>query len=179
MQSIYDRFIPHIPEGGRILDAGCGSGRDTHYFSTQGFEVTAFDASASLVARARKYTQQDIQVLSFLDLKYQAEFDGIWSCASLLHVPDAEWPQVLDCLANALKPGGVWYMSFKLGDQSRMKDGRFFRDHTEDSLLGAISFRPDLSMEKTWKTGDLREGRAKEMWLNALILRSISTERVP
>lgn len=53
MQSLYDKFLPHLAAGSHILDAGCGSGRDSRYFLQQGFEVTALDASWPLVLHAR------------------------------------------------------------------------------------------------------------------------------
>ena len=53
MQDIYNKFLPYIPEKGKILDAGCGSGRDIKAFSKLGYQVTAFDASIEMVLKAK------------------------------------------------------------------------------------------------------------------------------
>ena len=56
MSYIYQKFLPLLKNGEHILDAGCGSGRDTYFFLKHGFQVTAFDASEALVSKAREYT---------------------------------------------------------------------------------------------------------------------------
>ena len=59
MTPLYDRFLPLIPAGGHILDAGCGSGRDARYFLDRGYRITAFDASSELAALATEYSRQE------------------------------------------------------------------------------------------------------------------------
>jgi 2-polyprenyl-3-methyl-5-hydroxy-6-metoxy-1,4-benzoquinol methylase len=75
--------------GGRILDAGCGPGRDALAFAERGYELIAFDASTAMVrvARERVGSRIVVHLMRFEDLNGQSEFDGIWACASLLHVP--------------------------------------------------------------------------------------------
>lgn len=171
MDDIYNRFVPLIPSGGHILDAGCGSGRDALFFAKQNFEVTAFDASAELVKKAQAYTNMPIGHRRFEDVSEQAVYDAIWTCASLLHVEDQDWSKVLNALTNALKPQSVWYMSFKLGTESRWKDGRFFKDHNESTLEAHLARRDDLVLVETWRTSDQRPNRAAEQWLNAIVRR--------
>jgi 2-polyprenyl-3-methyl-5-hydroxy-6-metoxy-1,4-benzoquinol methylase len=117
MSALYERFLQHLPPGGRILDAGCGVGRDALAFAERGYSVTAFDASAEMVrlARERVGSRAEVLHMRFEDVASQEEFDGIWACASLLHVPAADFPSVAARLAWALRPRGAWYMSFKLG----------------------------------------------------------------
>ena len=93
---LYDRFLHHVRPGGRILDAGCGVGRDTIAFVDRGYEVIAFDASNEMVRRARNYigSRATVHFMRFEDLVWRAEFDGIWACASLLHVPSADFAEV-------------------------------------------------------------------------------------
>ncbi len=168
MDSLYARFLPQIPPGGHILDAGCGSGRDTLAFLQAGYRVTAFDASPTLAALAERLTGQPVQVLRFQDLAWQRGFDGIWACASLLHVPAADLPEALGRLALALRPGGVLYASFKYGQDSREHRGRRFTDLDEARLRTLLGQVPGLTERETWVTEDLRPGRAAERWLNTL-----------
>lgn len=169
MDSLYARFLPHIPPGGYILDAGCGSGRDTLAFLQKGYHVTAFDASSTLATLAERHTGQPVQVLRFQDLAWRREFDGIWACASLLHVPAADLPEALGRLALALRLGGVLYASFKYGRGEREHGGRRFTDIDEAGLRALLAQVPGLTELETWVTEDLRPGRAAEPWLNTLL----------
>jgi SAM-dependent methyltransferase len=169
MAPVYARFLPHLPVGGRILDAGCGSGRDTRAFLDRGYTVTAFDASAELAALAAAHVGQPVQVLRFQDLEWTQAFDGIWACASLLHVPATELPEVLRRLTRALRPGGVLYASFKYGSGEREHHGRRFTDLDEAGLATLLSQVQGLTGLDTWTTGDRRPGRESERWLNALL----------
>jgi 2-polyprenyl-3-methyl-5-hydroxy-6-metoxy-1,4-benzoquinol methylase len=169
MDSLYARFLPQIPPGGHILDAGCGSGRDTLAFLHEGYRVTAFDASPTLAALAEHHTGQPVQVRRFQDLAWRREFDGIWACASLLHVPAAELPEVLGRLALALRPGGILYASFKFGRGERDHRGRRFTDLDEAGLRTLLGQVPGLTELETWASEDLRPGRAAEGWLNTLL----------
>jgi len=169
MDSLYARFLPHIPPGGHILDAGCGSGRDTLAFLQKGYRVTAFDASPTLAALAEHHTGQPVQVLRLQDLEWSLTFDGIWACASLLHVPAADSPNALGRLAGALRPGGVLYASFKYGSSEREHQGRRFSDLDETCLRTLLGQVPGLTELETWITEDLRPGRAAERWLNTLL----------
>jgi len=172
MSPLYGRFLRHLPAGGRILDAGCGVGRDALAFAERGFMVVGFDASAEMarLARERVRNLAEIRHMRFEDVAWQEEFDGIWACASLLHVSPATFPDVASRLANALRPGGAWYMSFKLGDGERTVAGRLFVDHTAESLRATLSDLP-LEMAETWMSEDVRPSRGGERWLNAVALR--------
>lgn len=169
MSALYAEFLPHVTEHGHILDAGCGSARDAAYFKQQGFTVSAFDASAELAALASSYLQQPVDVKTFQQLDCVNKYDAIWCCASLLHVPKAELPQVFLNLQNALKPNGVLYVSFKYGDTERVHNGRVFTDLTENGLTALIDQHTQLKIIKQWQSVDQRPGRESEVWLNALI----------
>src|SRR4051794_36327791 len=95
LRAVYDRFLKQLSPGAQILDAGCGSGRDTKIFSDRGFRVTAIDASAELARLAQSFTGRRCEVLRFQDMEFREEFDGIWACASLLHIPKGEMIDVL------------------------------------------------------------------------------------
>ncbi|WP_024604318.1 MULTISPECIES: class I SAM-dependent methyltransferase [unclassified Pseudoalteromonas] len=168
MSVLYAEFLPHVTEHGHILDAGCGSARDAAYFKQQGFTVSAFDASPELAAIASSYLQQPVDVKTFQQLDCVNKYDAIWCCASLLHVPKAELPQVFLNLQNALKPNGVLYVSFKYGDTERVHNGREFTDLNENSLTHLLS-HTQLKAIKQWQSVDKRPERESEVWLNALI----------
>jgi len=105
-------------------------------------------------------------------MTWQEGFDGIWACASLLHVPEAELPDVMQRLRNALKPRGILYASFKYGRGERKHQGRLFTDLDEPGLAALLRQVPGLEEVETWITGDLRPGREAERWLNALLRRT-------
>ena len=172
MSALYAEFLPLIPKHGHILDAGCGSARDAMYFKQQGFTVSAFDASPELAKLASNYLQQAVEVKTFQQLNCTNKYDGIWCCASLLHVPKVELPQVFLKLQNALKPNGVLYVSFKYGTQERVHNGREFTDLNEDGLTALIAHHTELKTLKQWQTVDQRPERESEVWLNALLTRS-------
>ena len=172
MSALYSEFLPYVVQNGHVLDAGCGSARDVAYFKSQGFSVSAFDASPALAELASSYLQQPVEVKTFQELECVNTYDGIWCCASLLHVPKAELPQVFLNLQNALKPHGVLYVSFKYGTQERVHNGREFTDLTEQLLSNLLNQHTQLSIVKHWQSVDQRPGRESEVWLNALITHS-------
>ncbi len=199
MSALYRPFIRELLPGARILDAGCGSGRDVRAFSDMGFVVEAFDASAELVALARQFSGSAVAQKRFQEVDAVETYDGIWCCASLLHISEAELPDVMTRLAIALKPNGIWYLSFKYGRGEREKDGRRFTDmdvaglqklidgvnaHGAQTLAenkplttteaGARENRFALEAKHIWQTGDLRVGRSDEIWLNAILRKTLS-----
>lgn len=168
MASLYTPFLERVTPQGKILDAGCGSGRDSKAFKALGFDVEAFDATPEMVALASKHAGIVVRQLTFAELIEQERYDGIWCCASLLHVPVAELPDAMQRLAVALKPGGAWYVSFKYGSGEREKEGRHFTDLNEKALEALVSQLPDIEVVAMWQTQDKRPER-NETWLNALM----------
>jgi SAM-dependent methyltransferase len=177
MVPLYARFLPYVPAGGRILDAGCGSGRDALAFRQRGYLVDAFDASPELASLASAHAGIPIKVLDFLSLSTEATYDGVWACASLLHVAAADQPQAWAGLWLALKPCGVVYASYKLGDESQAPErvdelGRPFTDATEARLASWLQGLVEVAQVETWITGDQRPGQS-QAWLNVLVARRL------
>ena len=168
MTLIYSRFEKYLQKEAKILDAGCGSGRDTKYFLSQGYTVLAIDASKEMVKYASAFTGVHIEQQLFQDIAYQNEFDGIWSCASLLHVPRKDIHIVFNKFIKALKTDAIWYMSFKYGENERTKDNRLFNDYTEKSLSELLSQYKQLEMMELWLTDDKRPNR-DDKWINILV----------
>lgn len=162
-----DKFETYVSDGSRILDAGCGSGRDSKAFIQHGFSVVAFDASREMRKAASELIGQEVWQMKFEELSFDEEFDGIWACASLLHVSYEELPGVMKKLKKALKPKGVIYVSFKYGDGKMTKGERTFSNFTEttvEKLLNDTGFE----MIESGITGDVRKGRGDEKWINAI-----------
>jgi 2-polyprenyl-3-methyl-5-hydroxy-6-metoxy-1,4-benzoquinol methylase len=172
MSNIYQHFTKDLPANALILDAGCGSGRDSKAFIEMGYQVEAFDASSEIVKLAFKHTGLDVKHAVFDDVTAIDKYDAIWCCASLLHVPEDDLPTTLAKLAAALKPNGIWYLSFKYGDVQREKDGRLFTDINEDRLATLVSDIPHVEVKRTWITEDNRPER-NEIWLNAVLKKII------
>jgi len=136
-----------VPEGARILDAGCGSGRDAKRFLEMGYEVTAFDASGELCALASRHVGRPVLRMRFDEVRFEDEFDGVWACASLLHVPRREMDGALARLSRSLKPGGVFYASFRYREGEVIhEDGRHFADCTEEAFREHLRGRPELGL---------------------------------
>lgn len=85
LSPLYKRFLAHLPAHARILDAGCGSGRDSMAFNRLGHDVVATDASPAMVRHASRALGQEVLHLRHEDIRFEEAFDGIWSNASLLH----------------------------------------------------------------------------------------------
>lgn len=172
---IQDMFLEYIPVQGKILDFGCGSGRDTKYFLEKGYEVDATDGSEELCKIASDYTGISVQHMLFEELDAVAEYDGIWACASILHVGKKQLPDIFSKMTTALKVNGALYASFKYGDFEGVKNGRYFTYLTKESFNELVKSVPDLTMEKIWISSDVRAGREEERWMN-LILKKHQTD---
>ena len=165
-------FLKELKAGATILDFGCGSGRDSKYFLDKGFKVMALDGSAKLCRIAEEKIGIPVLQMDFNDFDEQDMYDGIWACSSILHLPKQELKNVMVRMEKALRDDGIIYTSFKYGDYSGMRNGRFFTDFTEDSFNEFISDADQLVTEKMWINADVREGRQDEKWLN-VILRTV------
>lgn len=201
MSEMRGRFLRYVQPDGLILDAGCGSGRDSKYFLEHGYRVVAMDASEEICRLASEYLGQAVECRRFEEIAEKEIYDGIWACASLLHVPYVELPETIAKLGEALVDGGVLYASFKYGGEEKIRrgekkqseqvegvfgkeeseekeereaGGRYFTDLTEEEWKKVLAeaekymrgFR--IEMVECFVTGDVREGRGEEKWLNVV-----------
>ena len=170
--ALYKEFLENIPVGGSILDLGCGSGRDSLYFMNNGYNVTLIDGSSELAKEASQLLNHNVIVSRFEELKLEGKYDGIWACASLLHVNREDIVSVLKKLAHNLKDGAVFYLSFKYGENEYIDDnGRYFNCYTDETFKAMIKEIKDFRIKDIYKTGDTLGGREGILWLNILLQR--------
>ncbi len=172
--SVQERFLKLIPAGGRLLDFGCGAGRDTKYFLEKGYQVDAVDGSGNLCEIAGAYTGIQVRQMLFSELSAVDLYDGIWACSSILHLPKKELPDVFNRMKRALKKSGYLYTSFKYGEFEGYRNERYFTDFTEESFGDFLSGITGIQRMDEWVTADVRPGRGDEKWLN-LILQKIES----
>lgn len=166
---VQNRFLDLLPGGAFILDFGCGSGRDSKYFLDKGYVVTAIDGSEELCKIASDIIGQPVRHMLFQELDEENVYDGIWACASILHLPKEDLRSVFEKMTDALKPEGILYASFKYGTFEGMRNGRYFCDFTEETFAEFFSRMKHLTMLEEWISADVRKGRENEQWLNLLL----------
>lgn len=169
MREIYELFLKYLPPGAKILDLGCGSGRDTKYFLQAGYDVVAVDGSIEMVKLSTEFTGKQTLHLTFDEINFNEEFDGVWACASLLHVPRNKIDSIFKKIYLALKKGGVFYSSYKYGNKEEIKDGRFFNNYDELSFNELLKNHPYFALLEMKVTYDVRKGRENEKWLNVVL----------
>lgn len=167
-----NHFLNLLPLNACILDFGCGSGRDAKWFMNRGCHVDAMDGSAEMCKAASAYTGLPVKQMLFQDLDSSDRYDGIWACASILHLPKKELKIVMKKMSTALKSGGILYCSFKYGTYEGLRRGRYFTDFTEETFLEFVKNMGLLEIEEQWVTSDVRSGREGEKWLNIIIRKS-------
>ena len=171
MGVVYERFLPLIPPGGRILDAGCGSGRDALAFKQRGYVVHAFDASPVLAARASEVLGQKVETARLETFQCSQSFDGIWACASLLHVPWTGLPGAMNNLSGCLKLSGHMYASFKYGEGDRQQGSRRFTDMNTARFREVLGKTLGLVLKDEWTSDDQRTDHTQEKWFNVILER--------
>ena len=166
-----NRFLKLLPQQAYILDFGCGSGRDAKAFLEAGYNVDAVDGSFKLCEAATKYTGIPVKQMRFEDLDANGRYDGIWACASILHLPKPELSEIIKKIAAALKPNGILYTSFKYGDFEGERGKRYYTDFTEETVKEFWNKLPFIPIIETWITRDVRPGNEEERWINLLATR--------
>lgn len=183
LSDIYKSFLhPHLPRGGKILDAGCGVGRDTRFFIEQGFVVISFDASERMTEKCNLYPHAYCARKSFSEIDFKEEFDGVWCCASILHLPLEDAKYAFKRLVTAVKPNGVIFLSVKAGHGTEItKDGRFYQYYNESDLQHLYSQDPrvDETPINIWRTSSANADSPEKQqeWVNILLRRKESAHK--
>ena len=172
LSRIHDRFLAHVRPGGLILDVGSGAGRDTLAFLERGFEVEAIEPSSELAAATEEFTGIAPRRIRVQELCEVNKFDGIWACASLIHVPHGELQDAVHRIAIAAKPSAPIYISFKLGVGERTApDGRTFSDLDEVGLRTLVDQIDCLTIDECWISDGEGIARGRNRWINAILVR--------
>jgi ubiquinone/menaquinone biosynthesis C-methylase UbiE len=136
----------HVGRSGRILDIGCGTGRDMAFFESQGIAVTGLDLSSGMLAYARQQMRGGLALMNMCQIGFrEAAFDGVWSCASLLHIPKQAAPTALQEMQRILKPGGMLVLTIQEGNSESWDEGyvagvkRFFARYPADVMKGLLT----------------------------------------
>ncbi|EAQ30518.1 hypothetical protein NAP1_07060 [Erythrobacter sp. NAP1] len=139
-----DRFLDRLGSGARVLELGCGTGRDAARMIERGFAVDATDGTAAMVAKANERHGVNARQMRFEELAASAEYDAIWAHACLMHVPTDALSDIVGAIHTALVPGGLHFASYKRGDDEFRDDrGRFNSRVTQgyvEELYSAAGF---------------------------------------
>ena len=170
IREIRERFTTLLAPGDRILDFGCGSGRDTKAFLDAGFNVTATDGSLEMCEYAEMLTGISVRNELFQDLADVNAYDGIWACSSILHLPKKQLAEVFARMARALCPHGIVYTSFRHGKFEGVQNGRYFTDFTKPALRDFLAnTAPEFTLKQLWSTIDVRPSKKGVFWLNVIL----------
>jgi SAM-dependent methyltransferase len=173
MSHLYGPFLDSLPANAKILDVGCGPGRDLKYFENLGFKVVGIDPSAEMVRLAKEFSNANVIQGKIEDVNFDNEFDGIWACASLLHIPSANLPDVFAKISTLLKLNGAFFCCFKLGQfEGIREDGRYFTYLNDESLTKLVSQVHGLVIQKIWVSNDARDDKSVS-WINCLMIKEI------
>lgn len=171
----YNFFESHFNENTKtIMDLGFGSGRDSLYFKSKGYIVYSIDPSKEFCDNAKKLGISNVYQITAQNIDFVDTFDGIWACASLLHIPSKELNEVFKRCSKSLKVNGVMYVSFKYGNFEGERNGRFFLDLDEASLRSYL-IDTNLEVIDTLTTEDVRPDKTTK-WLNAILRKTNSEE---
>lgn len=168
-----EHFAAGLAPGARILELGCGGGQDSAEMLRRGFDLVPTDGSPELARQAAERLGREVRILLFEDLDEVAAYDGVWAHACLLHAPRAALPGIIDRIHAALRPGGIFYASFKAGEaEGRDSFGRYFNYPSAAELRDAYRADErwqDLKIEEEMGSG---YDRMATRWLHALAIKA-------
>ncbi len=169
MSEQYQRFRLLLKKGAKILDVGSGSGRDACYFQKQGYQVTALEPSKNLCREIRKVFSGEIVCSNIQNYRPTERYDGIWACASLIHLQEEEVLQFFEKIDQYLDDNGIIYISGKNGiSTGEVEEGRFFLEFTEQLVEKILTVNKKLKLEQLWYTEDA-SGRKGFWWMNVIL----------
>lgn len=165
-------FLDRLPEGARILELGCGGGRDSAAMIERGFDVDPTDGVPAMAARAAERLGRPVRQLRFEQLVADSEYDAVWANASLLHVPRSAIVETLARIHRALRPRGLHFASYKAGGgEARDRFGRYFNYPSAEKLRAWYETAGD------WTAIEIEAGKGggydgvEGPWLSATLTR--------
>ncbi len=169
MSLMYQFFESHLNKPNAIiLDLGFGSGRDFEYFVSKGYEVYGLDPVEKFCDLLKEKGFTNIFCQEANEMTFKDKFDGIWACASLLHINRENLSNAFKKCALALKKDGIMYCSFKYGNFEGIRNGRYNIDLDENSIKKYVE-GTDLIIEEIKLSLDVRTNRENEKWLNVIL----------
>jgi len=169
MTDCYEEFLKHIPSHGSIIDIGCGSGRDLKYFIDHGYKAEGIDASERLCELAKKYSGCNVICTQVQNFTPESTYDGIWACASLLHLSQKEILELFKRLGLFFRDKGVLFLSMKTGIKTGFDPkGRYFTNWDPRTIQMIQRDFHYLKIEKHWITND-KLNRFDFQWENIII----------
>jgi cyclopropane fatty-acyl-phospholipid synthase-like methyltransferase len=164
-----NRFLSYIKDKGTIIDIGAGSGRDMKYFKDKGFMVEGIDASQDLCRLASEYSGCSVSCVKIQDWIPNKRYDGIWACASLVHLTDFEIEDFIRRLGELLEDNGVAYLSFKKGIPTGYDEkGRYFSDYPEEKVQRILKQSSIIELIDLWESEDKMD-RDDFSWVNIFL----------
>ncbi len=137
LQFQLNHFISLLFKNAKVLDAGCGCGRDTHYLIEEGFDVIGIDIAEELLKQAQERTKNcKFKKMDFLNLEFSEEsFDGVWCMAGISSIPKDKIPDSIKQFHKILKKDGILYIDIREGHgqelirKQKYENAPFFHCH--------------------------------------------------
>ena len=174
MHDQYKAFETLVHPGAKILDGGCGSGRDSLYFLQKGYVVDAFDPSDEMIKYASEFTGLKVNKMKWEDLDAKEAYDAIWAIASLYHVARPDMAPTFKKIANALKSKGILFASFRDKENDFVdSEGRALTSFNKETLTSFLSTLGLFDIVALSERKDTRKNKQDEVWLFALLRKKI------
>lgn len=167
MSKLRNAFAAYLPSEARVIDLGCGSGRDVMAFGDMGHEASGLDASKELVELAKERLEVKASVGDMVTWRASEPYDGIWCCASLIHLNEEEKKRFFGNLQYNLKPGGVIYISVKEGIETGTDEEGVYTSNCTAEELKSFLNGAGCEILETVVTEDAM-GRPGVKWLNVI-----------
>ena len=169
LDNLYSIFLNYITTKGKILDFGCGSGRDSKYFKDKGYDVYLLDGSINLANIVETELGLKVKVQDFNDFDEKDKYDGVWACASLLHVKKENLSNIILKIKKSIHDDGIIYISMKDGVGEEIDNfGRYYNYVNEkefEELLKPLH----LKVDKYIKTNQRKDDSKNIIWHNFFI----------
>jgi ubiquinone/menaquinone biosynthesis C-methylase UbiE len=158
---------------GKVLDVGCGGGRDALLLKSEGYQYVGVDLSAEMLAQAKELIPDaDFRQMDMYSLDFPAgSFDGFWAAASLLHIPKRNVTSALSEIKRVVKSGGIGFIAIKEGDGEKVVQGsfdwdeRFFAFYHDDEFQDVLKKNSFEILEHSRSTFDYKPPKNLTVWL--------------